>query len=68
MATYTVALEKCEVKSTEYSLLKNGIIQRPQGTEEVLLVCSDEQAKLIFDFVALTAPEHLATIQQISDF
>ena len=67
MASYTAVLEKCEVKSTEYSLLKNGIIQRPQGHEEVLLLCSNEQAKLIFDFVALVAPEHLPAIQQISD-
>lgn len=67
MASYAPIVEKCEIKSTEYSLLKNGIIQRLEGREEVLLLCSDKQAKSICDFVHQVAPEHLPAIQQISD-
>lgn len=67
MTPYSIIMKKCEMKSLEYPLLKNGIVQHPEGGDEVHFLCTDKQAEAIFDFVARVAPEHLGKVHMQPD-
>jgi hypothetical protein len=63
--SYWIILGKCQLKSKEYSLLKNGILEHPESGDEVHLFFTEKQAEAIFEFVARVAPEHRPNIQQL---
>lgn len=64
MSAYSSLLDRCEINSPEYGLLKNGIVESREGVDQVNLLCNESQAKGIMDFVARVAPDHASAIQQ----
>ena len=66
MPSYSSLLGRCEINSPEYVLLKNGVVQTREGADEVNLLCEENQAKKIVDFVTRVAPEHASAIRQLN--
>lgn len=66
--SYLLCVTRCGVKSPEYLMLKNGIIQRDaEGNEVVQILCDSERAKVILELVASLCPEALLNIQRRLD-
>jgi hypothetical protein len=63
--SYWIILGKCEMKSREFSLLKNGIVEHPERGDEVHFLCTEKQAEAIVEFVSRVAPEHRPNIHQV---
>jgi hypothetical protein len=69
MLHYKMLLGKSAVLWPEYRALKNGIIDRNvDGSEMVQILCSSEQAKMIFNFARRVCSEAIPYIQQITDW
>ena len=66
MPSYAALLGRCQIQSREYRMLKNGVVEKREGIEEVRLLCDSSEADMIVDFVTRVAPEHLPSIRQIS--
>jgi hypothetical protein len=63
MASYSNLIARCDVTRPEYLLLKNGVIEN--NLREVHILCSDDKAKTIIEFVNQAAPELLSAVRHI---
>jgi hypothetical protein len=64
---YKLLLGRCSMLSREYLILKNGIIQQPEGSADgamVEILCEVQRAKFLFDFATLVCPEAAAHIEK----
>lgn len=66
---YLLCTTRCGIKSSEYILLKNGIVSRnDDGHEVVQILCDRDRAKRILEAIAHLCPEALPQIQQHLEF
>ena len=65
MPPYATILEKCEMRNPMYELLANGFIDHGENRHQVNILCDDDAAKTIVDFIKEVAPQLLPTIRQI---
>jgi hypothetical protein len=66
LSLHSSLLDRCKNNDPEFKLLKNGVVRRSDGQEEVNILCSDAQAKSLLDFIARITPEGLPDVQQIN--
>ena len=63
---YDAFLDKCDVSSAQYSILKNGVIalDKVDGRQQrmIKILCDEETAVLLFDSATRLYPEAAAAI------
>lgn len=63
---YLSLIGRFDLKSPEYAMLKNGIVDHTEHGEVVEIFCDDERVKSIVDLVARVAPDLLPSIKQVN--
>jgi hypothetical protein len=64
MEPYLLCMTRFGMTSSEYKMLKNGVVSRdPDGHEVVQILCDPDRAKRILELTAQLCPEALPQIQ-----
>ena len=65
MESYLLCVTRCGLKSPEYLMLKNGVIERDtEGREIVQILCDRARAKMVLETIVKLCPESLSHIGQ----
>lgn len=67
---YDLFVAECDIKSREYSILKNGIIAKDRNSGDprvIQILCDEKEAKMLLDAAMRLYPAVMPTIKDTLD-